>query len=189
MPVSTGPTYARPWQTAGKRRLTARAICASASYRPSLKPDCSAFFWKRIKGTKPATFDILGVPIGDYLFCAYFVASKCHEAQKLLAKREEIAEEFYTAVKWWLGLDISCVAVSEAVELRKHTANDAKCTELGWVSISLVVGSYGECGKEAQQCLSRLASHLAIHNCMPKSGTLCKAEHLPDEGKLQGNFL
>ena len=83
----------------------------------------------------------------------------------------------------------SCVAVSEAVELRKHTANDAKCTELGWVSISLVVGSYGECGKEAQQCLSRLASHLAIHNCMPKSGTLCKAEHLPDEGKLQGNFL
>ena len=45
-------------------------------------------------------------------------------------------------------------AASEAAELRKHTANDAMCTELGWVSIPLVVG------KEAQQCLSDL--HLAL---------------------------
>ena len=30
-------------------------------------------------------------------------------------------------------------AASEAAELRKHTANDAKCGELGWVSIPLVV--------------------------------------------------
>ena len=36
-------------------------------------------------------FDILGVPIGDYLFCANFIASKCHEAQSLLGKLEEIA--------------------------------------------------------------------------------------------------
>ena len=36
-------------------------------------------------------FDILGVPIGDYLFCANFIASKCHEAQNLLGKLEEIA--------------------------------------------------------------------------------------------------
>ena len=38
------------------------------------------------------------------------------------------------------------------------------------MSIPLVGGeSYWAWGKEAQQCLSRLASHLAIHNCMPKS--------------------
>ena len=30
-------------------------------------------------------------------------------------------------------------AASEAAELRKHTANDAKCAKLGWVSIPLVV--------------------------------------------------
>ena len=42
-------------------------------------------------------------------------------------------------------------AASEAAELKKHTANDTKCTELGWVSVPLVVVSYGARGKEAQQ--------------------------------------
>ena len=41
-------------------------------------------------------------------------------------------------------------AVSEAAELRKHTANDAKCAELRWVSIPLVVEYYGAWSKEAQ---------------------------------------
>ena len=36
---------------------------------------------------RASNLDILGVLIGDYLFCA----SKCHEAQKLVAKLEEIA--------------------------------------------------------------------------------------------------
>ena len=54
-------------------------------------------------------------------------------------------------------------AASEAAELRKHTANDAKCAELGWVSIPLVVESYGAWGKEAQQSFSKLASRLAVH--------------------------
>ena len=45
-------------------------------------------------------------------------------------------------------------AASEAAELRKHTANDEKCVELGSVSIPLVVESYGAWGKEAQQCLT-----------------------------------
>ena len=60
-------------------------------------------------------------------------------------------------------------AVSEAVELRKLTANDAKCAELGWVSIPLVVESYGAWGKEAQQSFSKLTSRLAVHCCVPKS--------------------
>ena len=41
-------------------------------------------------------------------------------------------------------------AASAVAELRKHTANDAKCIELGWVSIQLMVESYGTWGKEAQ---------------------------------------
>ena len=36
-------------------------------------------------------------------------------------------------------------AASEAAELRKHTANDAKCAELGWVSIPLVVQTLRQC--------------------------------------------
>ena len=54
-------------------------------------------------------------------------------------------------------------AASEAAELRKHTANDAKCAELGWVSIPLVVESYGAWGKEAQQCC------FSRHGCVRKS--------------------
>ena len=42
-------------------------------------------------------------------------------------------------------------ASSEAAELRKPTASDAKGTELGCVSIHLVVESYEAWGKEAQQ--------------------------------------
>ena len=60
-------------------------------------------------------------------------------------------------------------AASEAAELRKHTANDAKCAELGWVSIPLVAESYGAWGKEAQQSFPKLASRLAVHGCVPKS--------------------
>ncbi|KAL5503361.1 hypothetical protein EMCRGX_G010295 [Ephydatia muelleri] len=39
----------------------------------------------------------------------------------------------------------------EAAELRRPTASDAKGTELGWVSIPLVVESYEAWGKEAPQ--------------------------------------
>ena len=53
-------------------------------------------------------------------------------------------------------------AASEAAELRKHNSNDAKCAELGWVSIPLVMEAYGAWGKEAQQCYSKLASRLAV---------------------------
>ena len=60
-------------------------------------------------------------------------------------------------------------ATSEAAELRKHTVNDAKCAELGWVSIPLVVESYGAWGKEAQQSFSKLATRLAVHGCVQKS--------------------
>eukprot|EP00731_Ephydatia_muelleri_P024478 Em0016g749a len=42
-----------------------------------------------------SNLDILGVLIGDYLFCA----SKCHEAQKLVAKLEEIAGHHATTCK------------------------------------------------------------------------------------------
>ena len=66
-----------------------------------------------------------------------------------------------------VGLTAGSAAV--AAELRKHSANDAKCSELGWTSIPLVVESYGAWGREAVQAFSRLASHLATRTNTPKS--------------------
>ena len=62
-------------------------------------------------------------------------------------------------------LQVACVMPGSAAmqaEKRKHHSSDAKCLELGWVCIPLVVESFGCWGPEAQQCsLSRLAGRLA----------------------------
>ena len=71
-------------------------------------------------------------------------------------------------------LQVACVTPNSAAmqaEQRKHHSNDAKCEELGWVCISLVVESYGSWGPEAQRCLSRLAGRLATQLGQPKSLT------------------
>ena len=44
---------------------------------------------------------------------------------------------------------VTAGAAAQATELRKHEANDVKCSELGWLCIPLVVESYGAWGKEA----------------------------------------
>ena len=54
-------------------------------------------------------------------------------------------------------------------EVRKHNANDAKCTELGWVCIPLAVETYGCWGVEAQGSISRLAACLALQLQCSKS--------------------
>eukprot|EP00731_Ephydatia_muelleri_P004720 Em0002g896a len=56
-----------------------------------------------------------------------------------------------------------------AAELWKHSANDAKCSELGWTCIPLVAESYGAWGSEAVLAFSRLASYLATRTNSPKS--------------------
>ncbi|KAL5474062.1 hypothetical protein EMCRGX_G028636 [Ephydatia muelleri] len=63
-------------------------------------------------------------------------------------------------------------AAAEEVEVRKHRANDPKCSELGWVCIPLAVETYGNWGREAQSTFSRLASHLAIITSSHKSKVL-----------------
>ena len=61
--------------------------------------------------------------------------------------------------------ETSALAGSAAhiAETRKHSANDAKCEELGWVCIPLAVESYGNWGMEALSTLKRLASLIAIY--------------------------
>ena len=65
------------------------------------------------------------------------------------------------------GLTAKSAAV--ATELRKHSGNDAKCSELGWTCIPLVMESYGAWGREAIDAFSRLASLLATRTNTPNS--------------------
>ena len=72
-------------------------------------------------------------------------------------------------------LNISSIyegAAGRVVEARKHTTNDAKCQDLGWLCIPLAVETYGNWGKEAHEVLNRLASLLAFSQTSHKSGLL-----------------
>ena len=51
------------------------------------------------------------------------------------------------------ALGDACKSARAAVytaECRKHSSNDSKCQELGWVCTPLAVETYGNWGKEAQ---------------------------------------
>ena len=50
---------------------------------------------------------------------------------------------------------------ARATEQRKNDENDAKCKELGWVCVPMVVEAYGAWGTEAMESFSLLASRLA----------------------------
>ena len=54
-----------------------------------------------------------------------------------------------------------------APEVRKHNANDAKCSELGWTCIPIAGETYVCWGAEAMQTLSHLASRLATREIAP----------------------
>ena len=54
-------------------------------------------------------------------------------------------------------------------EARKHTANDQKCRELGWVCVLLAGETYGCLGEEAQCSVSPLAAGLALQLQCSKS--------------------
>ena len=58
-----------------------------------------------------------------------------------------------------------------AAEERKHRSNDVKCAELGWVSISLAVETYGCWDTEAKWASSQLASHVGTRQKLPKVHT------------------
>ncbi|KAL5469375.1 hypothetical protein EMCRGX_G030626 [Ephydatia muelleri] len=60
-------------------------------------------------------------------------------------------------------------SAAQAAEVRKHTANGQRCTNLGWSCIPLAVELYGAWGREAQMCFTLLATRLAVHNSSSKS--------------------
>ena len=54
-------------------------------------------------------------------------------------------------------------AAAEAAERSRHTSNDPKCAELGWVCVPLavLVESYCNWGEEARRTFVLLAARLA----------------------------
>ncbi|KAL5499898.1 hypothetical protein EMCRGX_G011366 [Ephydatia muelleri] len=72
-------------------------------------------------------------------------------------------------------LNISSIyegAAGRVAEARKHTTNDAKCQDLGWLCIPLAVETYGNWGKEAHEVFHRLTSLLVFGQTSHKSGLL-----------------
>ena len=53
-------------------------------------------------------------------------------------------------------------SAASVAECRKHDLNDPKCLELGLKCTPLALETYGCCGAEAREILSRLATRLAI---------------------------
>eukprot|EP00731_Ephydatia_muelleri_P024145 Em0016g416a len=70
-----------------------------ASLFPELLPWCELFSRNELSSTFPVMikssqvphFEILGAPIGDFLFCSKFIASRHKIASKLLSKLEDVA--------------------------------------------------------------------------------------------------
>ena len=63
-------------------------------------------------------------------------------------------------------------SVTSAAATRKHEHNDAKCIELGWECIPLVVTTYGEWGSEASDFLSQLATRVCMQSVARKGDVL-----------------
>ena len=66
----------------------------------------------------------------------------------------------------------SAGVAAHKAECRKHSSNDPKCQELGWVCVPFAVESYGNWGKEAQNTFARLSSILSISLHCPKAKVL-----------------
>ncbi|KAL5463726.1 hypothetical protein EMCRGX_G032652 [Ephydatia muelleri] len=73
-------------------------------------------------------------------------------------------------------------------ECWKHSSNDPKCQELGWVCIPLAVETYSNWGKEAQNTFSQLASLLSISQCCPKSKIISEAQSPSSEVEMGNNL-
>ena len=54
-------------------------------------------------------------------------------------------------------------SAADNAEAHKHTANNQKCRELGWVCVPLAVETDGCWSEEAQCSISRLAARQALH--------------------------
>ena len=71
-----------------------------------------------------------------------------------------------------LEVGLAAGQAARATEQRKHNENDAKCKQLGWVCVPMVVEAYGAWGTEAMESFSFLASRLATGSNRAKAEVL-----------------
>eukprot|EP00731_Ephydatia_muelleri_P003056 Em0001g3056a len=82
-----------------------------------------------------------------------------------------VSQSVPTKLKYGLLLEAGGQA-ARATEQRKHDENDAKCKELGWICVPMVVEAYGAWGTEAMESFSLLASRLATSSNRAKAMVL-----------------
>ena len=83
-----------------------------------------------------------------------------------------------------LEVGLAAGQAARATEQRKHEENDAKCKELRWVCVPMVVEAYGAWGTETMESFSLLAS------CLATSSNRAKAEVLAAlYGRLNLNIV
>ena len=70
----------------------------------------------------------------------------------------------------------SAGVAAHTAECRKHSSNDPKCQELGWLCVPLAVESYGNWGKEVQKTFARLASILSVSQHCPKAKVMSEID-------------
>eukprot|EP00731_Ephydatia_muelleri_P002962 Em0001g2962a len=92
----------------GRRSAVLRALSLIEELGPSLGTHinlakCEFFshfgnsmFPPAVKFSHHPNLEILGAPIGDYLYCSKFVAGKCADARKLLSSLVDVAARFYS---------------------------------------------------------------------------------------------
>ena len=68
--------------------------------------------------------------------------------------------------------ELAAGQAARATEQRKHNENDAKCKELGWVCVPMVVEAYGTWETKAMESFSLLASRLATSSNRAKAEVL-----------------
>ncbi|KAL5502076.1 hypothetical protein EMCRGX_G008793 [Ephydatia muelleri] len=75
-----------------------------------------------------------------------------------------------------------------SAEVRKHSENDTKCEELGWISVSLAVETYGAWDMEAQyipSCLALTGFPSELTKPCPGWLRIWSSEHDTGQGQLQ----
>ena len=102
----------------GRRSAVSRALSLIEELGPSLGihinlAKCELFshfgdsmFPPAVKFSHHPNLEILGAPIGDYLYCSKFIAGKCADARKLLSSLVDVAAVDHM----WPCLSCVCVA-------------------------------------------------------------------------------
>eukprot|EP00731_Ephydatia_muelleri_P022055 Em0014g646a len=96
--------------------------------------------------SSPLSQHALCKKLDDHLFQSILMTSSPANKARLLSASAPHASSWLLVVPS-LGCNSAGVAAHKA-ECRKHSSNDPKCQELGWVCVPLAVESYGNWGKE-----------------------------------------